>query len=60
MLSLNPNAPLNGRKNPATKISIISVVRAKSIKVLLRPCVKNDSFLVLQTNELKIWQTTTP
>ena len=60
MLSLNPNAPLKGRKYPAAKINIIYVVKAKSIKVLLIPCVKNDSFLVLQTKELKIWQITTP
>ena len=54
MLSLVPNAVLNGWKNAAANMSIISVVMEKSIKVFEIPWVRNDNFLVLHTKELKI------
>ena len=60
MLSLVPKAVLNGWKYPAIKIKASSVVIANDIKVLLKPWVIIDIFLVLQTKELKIWHKTTP
>lgn len=54
ILSLKPKPTLKGKKYPAAIININYVVNAKTMKVFPRPCVTNESFLVLQTNELKI------